>query len=134
MLQLYLNHQIEIIERRTKFRLEKAQARAHILEGLKLALDNIDSIIKIIRTSKNDAEAMQSLIETYEFSQLQAKAILDMRLSRLTGLAYDKLESELNELLSTIDLALRRTTLYSFPLSLSNGLKVTTPLSMILVG
>lgn len=102
MLQYYLKHQIEIIERRTKFRLDKAQGRAHILEGLKLALDNIDSVIKIIRTSKNDAEATSSLINTFNFSEIQAKAILDMRLSRLTGLAYDKLDNELNELKTTI--------------------------------
>lgn len=102
MLQYYLKHQIEIIERRTKFRLDKAQGRAHILEGLKLALDNIDSVIKIIRTSKNDAEATSSLISTFNFSEIQAKAILDMRLSRLTGLAYDKLDNELNELKTTI--------------------------------
>ena len=102
MLQYYLKHQIEIIERRTKFRLDKAQGRAHILEGLKLALDNIDSVIKIIRTSKNDAEATSSLINTFNFSEVQAKAILDMRLSRLTGLAYDKLDNELNELKTTI--------------------------------
>lgn len=102
MLQLYLKHQVEIIERRTKFRLEKAQSRAHILEGLKLALDNIDNVIKIIRTSKNDQEAINSLISTYNFSDIQAKAILDMRLSRLTGLAYDKLDNELSELIKTI--------------------------------
>lgn len=100
MLVFYLNHQINVIERRTKFRLEKAAARAHLLEGLKIALDHIDEVIKIIRNSYNDAE--EQLITKFELSPIQAKAILDMTLSRLSGLAREKLEAELNQLLELI--------------------------------
>ena len=103
MLQLYLKHQIEIIERRTQFRLSKAEARAHILEGLKIALDNIDRIIAIIRSSKNDNIAIETLMSEFSFSEIQAKAIMDMKLSRLTGLAREKLDVELNELYSNIN-------------------------------
>lgn len=98
MLQYYLEHQIEVIERRTRFRLEKAQARAHILEGLKIALDNIDEIVKIIKESKIEAEANETLRERFGLSEIQAKAILDMRMARLTGLAREKLEAELTDL------------------------------------
>lgn len=98
MLQHYLEHQIEVIERRTRFRLEKAQARAHILEGLKIALDNIDEIVKIIRESKIESEANETLRERFGLSEIQAKAILDMRMARLTGLAREKLEAELSDL------------------------------------
>lgn len=98
MLQHYLEHQIEVIERRTRFRLEKAQARAHILEGLQIALDNIDEIVKIIKESKVEAEANETLRERFGLSEIQAKAILDMRMARLTGLAREKLETELNDL------------------------------------
>ncbi|MDH6603311.1 DNA gyrase subunit A [Bacilli bacterium PM5-9] len=102
MLQLYLKHQIEIIERRTMFRLKKAEARAHILEGLQLALDNIDRVITIIRSSSNDAAASESLIAEFGFTETQTKAILDMKLARLTGLAREKLQAELGELRENI--------------------------------
>ncbi|MEG0366795.1 MAG: DNA gyrase subunit A [Coprobacillus sp.] len=98
MLQLYLKHQIEIIERRTKFRLDKAEARAHILEGLQIALDNIDEVVRIIRNADNDADASAKLSDKFGLSEIQTKAILDMRLARLTGLAREKLDAELSEL------------------------------------
>ncbi|AYD39053.1 DNA gyrase subunit A [Clostridium fermenticellae] len=94
----YLNFQKEIIRRRTKFDLDKALARAHILEGLKIALDNIDEVIKLIRGSKNGQEAKNSLINRFELSEKQTQAILDMRLQRLTGLEREKIEQEYNEL------------------------------------
>ncbi|WP_423363774.1 DNA gyrase subunit A [Mycoplasma sp. P36-A1] len=102
MLKLYLDHQIEVIVRRTKFRLKKAADRAHILEGLKIALDNIDRVISIIRGSANDAEATSQLSAEFGLSEAQTKAILDMRLARLTGLAREKLELELTELHKTM--------------------------------
>jgi len=102
MLQLYLKHQIEIIERRTRFRLNKAEARAHVLEGLKLALDHIDRVIEIIRASKSDADASASLIAEFNFTEVQTKAILDMKLARLTGLAREKLQAELDDLHTNI--------------------------------
>ncbi|MEG0283314.1 MAG: DNA gyrase subunit A [Erysipelotrichales bacterium] len=98
MLQLYLKHQVEIIERRTKFRLDKAEARAHILEGLQIALDNIDEVVRIIRNADNDADASAKLSEKFGLTDIQTKAILDMRLARLTGLAREKLDAELSEL------------------------------------
>ena len=99
----YLNHQIEIIERRTQFDLTRAQARAHILEGLMIALDNIDEIIRIIRSSKDDAEITRKFIERYGLSEIQCKAILDMALRRLSGLEREKIEAEFNELKILID-------------------------------
>lgn len=98
VLQCYADHQIDVIVRRTKFDLRKAEARAHILEGLKIALDNIDAIIELIRNSKDDKEAMTKLMEDYELSEIQAKAILEMQLRRLTGLQREKIEEEYNEL------------------------------------
>lgn len=103
MLEYYLEHQIDVIEKRTRYRLEKAQARAHILEGLKIALDNIDRIITIIRGSNNDHEASAILKEEFSLSDIQTKAILEMRLARLTGLAREKLEAELAELVKDIE-------------------------------
>lgn len=97
-LQVYLNHQIDVVTRRVKFDLEKAKARAHILEGLKIAINNIDEIIKIIRSSKTDAEAQTRMMEAFSLSEKQAKAITEMRLGRLTGLAIEKMNEELNEL------------------------------------
>lgn len=102
MLEYYLEHQVDVIKRRTQFRLDKAQARAHILEGLQIALDHIDRVITIIRSASNDAQASNDLINEFNLSEIQAKAILDMRLARLTGLAREKLEAELNELLANI--------------------------------
>jgi DNA gyrase subunit A len=102
VLNIFLNHRKTVIIRRTIFELEKAKARAHILEGLKIALDNIDRVIKIIRASANDAEAKESLMAEFGLSQIQSQAILDMRLGRLTGLQREKLEAELAELLTFI--------------------------------
>ncbi|KRN32158.1 DNA gyrase subunit A [Weissella halotolerans] len=102
VLQAYLKHQQEVISRRTVFELKKAQARAHILEGLRIALDHIDAIITIIRTSKTADIAKTQLMEGYSLSDKQAQAILDMRLVRLTGLERDKIESEYQTLSSQI--------------------------------
>ncbi len=98
----FINHRKTVIIRRTIFDLEKAKAKAHILEGLKKALDHIDAIIKLIRASKDTETAKEGLMETFEFSALQAQAILDMRLQKLTGLEREKIENELQELLKTI--------------------------------
>jgi len=95
MLVYYLDHQREVILRRTKFRYKQAYDRAHILEGLQIALDNIDRVIEIIKSSSNDAEAIQSLKSEFDLSDIQGKAILDMRLGRLTGLARENIDSEL---------------------------------------
>jgi len=102
MIGYYLDHQMEVIERRTQFRLDQAKARAHILEGLIIAVDNIDEVIKIIRGSADTAEARANLIETFDLSEIQANAILDMPLRRLTALEVDKLRTELAELHTTI--------------------------------
>lgn len=102
IIEHYLNHQKIVIIRRTKFDLAKAEARAHILEGLKIALDNIDEVVSIIRGSKNVQTAKERLIERFVFSDIQAQAIVDMRLGRLTGLERDKIEQEYNELLEKI--------------------------------
>ncbi len=98
----YLDHQMEVIERRTRFRLREAEARAHILEGLIIAVDNIDEVIKVIRGSADTPEARTNLIERFELSEIQANAILDMPLRRLTALEVDKLRTELGELRETI--------------------------------
>ena len=98
----YVKHQFEVIMRRTQFDLEKAEARAHILEGLRIALDNIDKIISIIRSSKNDEIALQTLMEAFSLTEIQGKAILEMRLRRLTGLERDKIEGEYQTLMALI--------------------------------
>lgn len=98
----YLNHQREVITRRTIFDLDKANARAHILEGLRIALDHIDAVISLIRASKTTQEAKEGLIEKFNLSEKQAQAILDLKLQRLTGLERDKIEDEYNELMKTI--------------------------------
>lgn len=98
VLKYYLEHQIEIITRRTQFDLNKAEARAHIVEGLKIALDNIDEVIKIIRGADNDDDAKQKLMSNFSLSDIQSQAILDMRLKRLTGLERSKLDEEYNQL------------------------------------
>ena len=103
MLDIFLKHRRTVIIRRTIFELEKARARAHILEGLKIAVDNIDEVIKIIRASANDEEARENLMSRFELSEVQARAILEMRLRRLTGLEIEKIESELKELLELIE-------------------------------
>lgn len=99
----YINHQRTVIVRRTKFDLTKAEARVHILEGLKIALDHIDEVIKLIRGSKTDEEAKKGLIKNFGLSEIQAEAILEMRLRKLTGLERDKIEKELEDLLKFID-------------------------------
>ncbi|MBQ4060997.1 MAG: DNA gyrase subunit A [Bacilli bacterium] len=98
ILECYVAHQIEVITRRTKYELEKAEARAHIVEGLLVALGNIDLVIQIIKKSKTTEEATQSLMSTFGLTEIQTKAILDMRLQRLTGLETDKLKEELASL------------------------------------
>jgi len=102
LLQLFLRHRKTVIIRRTIFDLEKAKAKAHILEGLKIALDNIDEIIALIKSSADTKSAKDGLIERFNLSEVQAGAILDMRLQRLTGLERDKIENELAELLLEI--------------------------------
>lgn len=103
VLEHYLEHQKEVIVRRTKFELEKAQKRAHILEGLIIALDNIDEIVNLIKKSPDAATARASLSERFGLSEVQAQAILDMRLQRLTGLERDKIEAEYKDILSKIE-------------------------------
>ncbi|MFC1670908.1 DNA gyrase subunit A [Spirochaetota bacterium] len=98
VLSHYISHRREVIIRRVKFELKKAEERAHILEGLKIALDNIDEVIKIIKASKNPEEASKKLIKKFILSEIQAKAILDMRLQRLTSLEVQKIIEELNKL------------------------------------
>ena len=102
ILEEYLKHQENIIRRRTAYDKKKAEARAHILEGLRIALDHIDEIIRIIRGSKTGEIAKNTLIETYGLSDKQAQAILDMRMVRLTGLEREKIESEYNDLIELI--------------------------------
>lgn len=103
MLTYYIAHQKEIIVRRTKFDLRKAEARAHIVEGLRIALDHIDEVIRIIRGSDDDASAKASLMEKFGLSDTQSQAILDMRLKRLTGLERGKLDEEYKELIKRIN-------------------------------
>ena len=98
----YLDHQRVIIRRRTEFELRKAEARAHILEGLRIALDHIDEIITLIRGSRTTDIAREGLMTTFSLSEKQAQAILDMRLQRLTGLERDKIEEEYQELVKLI--------------------------------
>lgn len=102
MLNHYIEHQKDVVYRRTQFELNKAEARAHILEGLKIALDNIDRVISIIRGSRNGQEAKVALMEEFELTDIQAQAILDMRLQRLTGLERDKIEEEYLALIKEI--------------------------------
>ncbi|WP_261814759.1 DNA gyrase subunit A [Streptococcus bouchesdurhonensis] len=106
ILDAYIEHQKEVVVRRTRFDKEKAEARAHILEGLLIALDHIDEVIRIIRASETDAEAQDELMSKFKLSERQSQAILDMRLRRLTGLERDKIQSEYDDLLALIaDLA-----------------------------
>ena len=99
----YVQHQKDVVTRRTKFELNKAEARAHILEGLRIALDNIDAVISLIRASKTTQEAKSGLMEKFGLTDIQAQAILDMRLQRLTGLERDKIEAEYEELIKKIN-------------------------------
>ncbi|MCP1103100.1 DNA gyrase subunit A [Aequitasia blattaphilus] len=103
MLNHYLAHQEEVVTRRTKYELNKAEERAHILQGLLIALDNIEEVIKIIRSSSNVQIAKEELIKRFELSEVQASAIVDMRLRALTGLEREKLEAEYQELMKKID-------------------------------
>lgn len=106
ILDAYIEHQKEVVTRRTQFDKEKAEARAHILEGLLIALDHIDEVIRIIRASETDQEAQAELMSKFNLSERQSQAILDMRLRRLTGLERDKIQSEYDELIALIaDLA-----------------------------
>jgi len=103
MMQHFIKHRLEVIVRRSKFDLETAEKRAHILEGYIIALDNIDEIIKLIKKSKDAATAREGLMKKFKLSELQAQAILDMRLQRLTGLERKKIEDEYKEVLKTIE-------------------------------
>ncbi|MEX2596374.1 MAG: DNA gyrase subunit A [Salibacteraceae bacterium] len=103
MIGHYVDHRHEVVIRRAKFELRKAEERAHILLGLLVALDNIDEVIKLIRASKTPDEARESLMGNFELTEIQARAILDMRLQRLTGLERDKIKAEYDELMQTID-------------------------------
>ena len=102
MIQYFVEHRHEVVVRRTQYELGKAEERAHVLQGLIIALDNIDAVIKLIRASKSPEEARNGLMESFELSEIQAKAILDMRLQKLTGLERDKLRAEYNDLMKLI--------------------------------
>src|SRR5262249_57908512 len=101
-LGIFIEHRRDVITRRTKYELRKAEARAHILEGLKKALDNLDAVITLIRKSKTTQEARDGLMDRFKFSELQAKAILEMQLQRLTGLERQKLDEEYKEVIQKI--------------------------------
>ncbi len=103
MIQYFIDHRIEVIVRRTKYELDQAQKRAHILEGLRIAIDNIDEIIELIKKSPDVNTARERLIERFGLSEIQAKAILEMRLQKLTGLERDKIENEYQQLLALIE-------------------------------
>ena len=103
LIKHFVNHRHEVVVRRTKFELAKAEARAHILEGLIIASDNIDEVIKIIRASSNADEARENLMKRFELSEIQSKAIVEMRLRQLTGLEQDKLRSEYEEIMKLIE-------------------------------
>src|SRR4030095_10296037 len=98
LLRSFIEHRVDVVRRRTQYELRQAEARAHILEGLQKALDNIDAIIKLIRAAKTAAEAREGLIAQFEFTEIQAKAILEMQLQRLTSLERQKIEDELKGL------------------------------------
>ncbi len=102
IIRYYVDHQVEVVTRRTKFDLDKAEKRAHIVEGLFIALDNIDRIIKIVRASKDDNEAKEKFYQEFKLSEAQSQAILDMRIRRLTGLERERLEAEYEKLKTDI--------------------------------
>ena len=102
LIRHFIDHRVEVVSRRSQFELEKAKKRAHILEGLQIALDNIDKVIALIRASKTVEEARNGLMANFELSEEQAKAILDMRLQKLTGLEREKIDNEHKELMETI--------------------------------
>lgn len=103
LLEKYLEHRVDVIRRRTRFLLRKAEERLHLIEGLRIAVQNIDEVVEIIKTSQRTEEARARLMERFSLSELQARAILDMRLARLTGLEIEKLEAEYNEVKEKID-------------------------------
>jgi len=103
LIKHYVNHRHEVVTRRTQYELDEAKKRAHIIEGLLIALDNLDDVIKLIRASKTPDEAREGLMANFKLSEVQAKAILDMRLQRLTGLESDKIRAEYGELMKLID-------------------------------
>ncbi len=103
LIHVYVEHRHEVVVRRTQYELKKAEERAHILQGLIIALDNLDEVIALIRASKTPEDARNGLMERFELSEIQSRAILDMRLQKLTGLERDKLREEYNELMATID-------------------------------
>src|SRR5690606_12504043 len=98
----FVEHRLDVIIRRTKYELRKAEERAHILEGLLIALDHLDEIISLIRNSQTPEEARTGLMENYNLSEIQARAILDLRLQKLTGLEREKIKEEYNELMEQI--------------------------------
>ncbi len=102
MLRLFITHRKDVIVRRTRYELRKAEERAHILEGLKIALDNLDAVVSLIRKSQSPKEALEKLVETFGLSKIQAQAILDMRLQRLTGLEREKILEEYREVIKAI--------------------------------
>ena len=103
MIQYFIDHRVEVVVRRTRYELDQAERRAHILEGLRIAIDNIDEIIELIKKSADPVAAKERLMERFGLSEIQAKAILDMKLQRLTGLERDKIEKEYRELLALIE-------------------------------
>ena len=103
LIHYFVEHRHEVVVRRTQYELRKAEERAHILEGLIIASDNIDEVIALIRASANAEEARNKLIERFELTEIQAKAIVEMRLRQLTGLEQDKLRAEYDELIKTIE-------------------------------
>ena len=102
LIQEYIDHEIDVIERRTRYDLKKAQERCHILEGLKIAIDNIDEIVNTIKTSKDNADAMHNLMDRFGLDEVQSRAILEMQLRRLTGLERDKILDEIRQLTAAI--------------------------------
>ena len=103
LIRYFVNHRLDVVTRRTAFELQKAQDRAHILEGLIIAVDNIDEVVRIIRASRTPSEAQRALEERFALDEIQSKAIVDMRLSQLTGLRIDELKQEYSDLLALID-------------------------------
>ena len=103
LIHYFVEHRHEVVVRRTKFELRKAEERAHILEGLIIASDNIDEVIELIRASKRPEEAREKLIERFKLSEIQARAIVEMRLRQLTGLEQDKLRAEYEEFMKLIE-------------------------------
>ncbi len=100
MIRYFVKHRHEVVVRRTQYELDQAEKRAHILEGLLIALDNLDAVIRLIRSSRTPDKAREDLMEQFELTEIQARAILEMRLQRLTGLERDKIKEEYEELMT----------------------------------